>query len=88
MLLYSEDDLLKDSRTDLSHNEYNSLSRKRNRSRCLSEIFWKCSSVLYCIVLYWVTSSLPHARRFNLSMHRSNMEDANTWRKTRIHTWR
>jgi len=39
-------------------------------------------------VLYWVTSSLPHARRLNLSMHRSNMEYAITWRKTRIHTWR
>jgi len=36
---------------------------------------------LYCfkvcsndfIVLYWVTSSLPHARRLNLSMDRSNI---------------
>jgi len=27
----------------------------------------------YCIVLYWVTSSLPHASRLKLSMHRSNM---------------
>jgi len=32
-----------------------------------------------CIVLYWVTSSLPQARRLNLSMHRSNMQYANTW---------
>ena len=42
----------------------------------------------HCTVLYWVTSSIPHASRLNLSMHRSNMENANTWRKTRIHTWR
>ena len=40
------------------------------------------------VTLYWVTSSIPHARRLNLSKHRSNMENANTWRKTRIHTWR
>jgi len=33
-------------------------------------------------------SSLSHERQLNLSMHRSNMEYANTWRKTRIHTWR
>jgi len=37
------------------------------------------------IALYWVTSSIPHASRLNLSMHRSNMENANTWRRGYIH---
>ena len=37
------------------------------------------------ILLYWVTSSIPHASRLNLSMHRSNMENANTWRRGYIH---
>jgi len=33
-----------------------------------------------------VTSSLPHARRWTLNMHRSNKKCANTWKKTRICT--
>ena len=48
-------------------------------------IQWKNSGKT--VLQYWVTSSIPHASRLNLSMHRSNMENANTWRKTRIHTW-
>ena len=58
--------------------------------RCKNSLFLIKANLytLMNIALYWVTSSLPHARRLNLSMHRSNMEYANTWRKTRIHTWR
>jgi len=44
-----------------------------------------CPSSHSIEVLYWVTSSIPHASRLNLSMHRSNMENANTWRRGYIH---
>ena len=52
----------------------------------IRDVCWNAS---YCDVrVHCVRSPLPHAMRLTLNMHRNNKENTNTWKNTRIYTWR
>jgi len=67
---------------------FNTASYKNKlKSKFLQNLFKNISIFVFSFVSYCVTSSLPHARRYTLNVHRSNKEYTNTWKKTRRYTW-
>jgi len=60
-----------------------------NVQTCILEVYTTRIGIKLPVnIVYCVTSSLPHATRYTSNMHRSKKEHTNTWKYTRIYTWR